>query len=569
MPQVHGSNVTLESPDPMSKYNSNNQASSELQKLSQKNKRVSSLLMDCKKDLSSTTSPVPRLDLKSVETLATIRTEASKFLNKNNVTVSPDAVTQDIYDFDTCRKKVVKVSNDSIECCRYEIKGSDALERTQSMENISDVEESQLTARVHAVRHKSVRIMEKPLTRRRSLSPSLNTLEKELKERSSHSKELLPTSRSLDTLHPRTPLLVAGTEQVALKPTPPSRSARCNSFHRKSPPKPSSTSPTLTESQACHIATPPCNKEVADISNIRRGGRRYTNPISPVEEERQEDIISPPTESHALDRRFPKSCGRNSQPSSPAQRHIVQIDYCIKSPLAADIPHPSPKKKKGDRSVTVSGFSKQFLVSLITAASKKRRKRSKNQPAFSIKLEKIPEDDYALLGFPKWVAPACGVVAASNVMTTGPMVEKTPHQLEAEIEYRDWLQSQIRVVKENENTPNNSSLSAIDELMLAIQSHDNEKFKDLLNENKNIIFARDSNGNTALIAATLFGWKRGIKNLIKRGADLDAQNRFGNTSLHYASAFGEHKEIRRYLIRKQASLTIRNERGICCSESTL
>ena len=66
--------------------------------------------------------------------------------------------------------------------------------------------------------------------------------------------------------------------------------------------------------------------------------------------------------------------------------------------------------------------------------------------------------------------------------------------------------------------------------------------------------------NTPLIVATAVGWKKAIRLLLKRGADVNAQNRFGNTSLHYA-CLHENDEIQNYLRRKNALSSIRNERG--------
>jgi hypothetical protein len=623
MPLLYGNDVILESPDPMSKYNSANQSSSNLQKVAQKNTRASQLLQNCKQEVvRSPSSNVPKLDMKAVESIQTIRHAASKFLTTTSdehhshlgLNVSPDAVTEDIYDFDAKRDQPsYTLHKEAVESCKYPM-SKDTMQQeevTPLLQRLSDDEEFQLTSRVHAVRHKSVRIVEKQMVTRRSLSPSLNTLERQLQNSSS---QMMNTSKSLDTLQSRTaPNVLEEGQYIALKPTPPSSGgagagpAVRTSFNRKSPQPPSTLSPkTLgrSSSQSNVMATPPSSQNKENMeANIRqtRGGRRYTNPVSPVVEETSEDVTSPPT---LMQRPLPSrptsnSFRRRPQPLSPTHTPAttVQVEYCIKSPErrkqtqthsdasrcssglmspghAADIPHPSPKRKKGDRSITVSGFSKKLLVSLITAASKKRRRRNKNQPAFLVKLEQIPEDGSVVLTFPSWITRAAHVNVSPHIQL-GPLLcnekqivvqEKSPERLLAELEYKEWLKSQVVVTHEDEDQRDNNA-SKLDDLMRAIHSQNNEQFKSLLNENKNIIFARDQNGNTALVAATLFGWKRGIKNLIKRGADLDAQNRFGNTSLHYASAFEEHSEIRRYLIRKQASATIRNERGICSCDT--
>ena len=67
MPLLYGSDVTLESPDPMSKYNSANQKSSDLQQVAvaQKNSRISMLLQNCKQDATDQSRQVPKLNLQS------------------------------------------------------------------------------------------------------------------------------------------------------------------------------------------------------------------------------------------------------------------------------------------------------------------------------------------------------------------------------------------------------------------------------------------------------------------------------------------------------------------------
>jgi hypothetical protein len=606
MPLLYGSDVTLESPDPMSKYNSANQKSSDLQQVAaaQKNSRISMLLQNCKQDATDQSRQVPKLNLQSV---ASIRAEASKFIldekqhqqqqqqfdNKYQIHVSPDAITDDIYDFDT--RKSQSHYKQEADSCKYPMcNDSLALESTPPLQKMSDDEESQLTSRVHAARHKSIRIVEKNMTRR-SLSPSLNTLERQLQQKDSSisSPQMMPCSRSLDTLHPHTPNSEEESVRNAFKPTPPSRPQGIRvTFTRKSPQPPSTASPKF-QSQGNVMATPPgANRENLE-ANIRHArGRRYTNPVSPVVEETKEDINSPLANISTRpmpSRPTSNSHRRRPQPSSPTQPTTVQIEYSIKSPerlkkslseatsvsvsplRPTDIPHPSPKRKKGDRVVSVSGLSKELLVSLITAAGKKRRRRNKNQPAFSIQLEQIPEDNFIDLSFPSWIAIATTSTSQQGHMGKKLPVEKSAERLFAESEYLEWLKSQVVVKQLNDQDTSNietdSGSNKIDFLMRSIQNQDNEQFKSLLNENKNLIYCRDQNGNTALVAATLFGWKRGIKNLIKRGADLDAQNRFGNTSLHYASAIEDHHEIKRYLIRKQASTTIRNERGVCSCDS--
>lgn len=72
--------------------------------------------------------------------------------------------------------------------------------------------------------------------------------------------------------------------------------------------------------------------------------------------------------------------------------------------------------------------------------------------------------------------------------------------------------------------------------------------------------ARDAFGNTPLIIAAQNNRKRITKLLVKSNCNLDAQNDVGNTSLHYAYAYG-HFEVTEYLERRGADVNIKNHWG--------
>jgi ankyrin repeat protein len=102
-------------------------------------------------------------------------------------------------------------------------------------------------------------------------------------------------------------------------------------------------------------------------------------------------------------------------------------------------------------------------------------------------------------------------------------------------------------------------------LFAAIESTDSESIKNLLDTNSNLLYCRDTDGNTPLIAATIRGWRKAIKLLIKKGADVNSQNRYGNTALHFSCALGDREDISRYLLKKNALSTVKNERGVSCN----
>ena len=76
---------------------------------------------------------------------------------------------------------------------------------------------------------------------------------------------------------------------------------------------------------------------------------------------------------------------------------------------------------------------------------------------------------------------------------------------------------------------------------------------------------RDDYGNTLLMACCHNGFKRGVKLFVKNGWDLNASNKYGNTSLHFAWERGQRK-IAEYLKKKGANETLVNEMGLTSYE---
>ncbi len=55
------------------------------------------------------------------------------------------------------------------------------------------------------------------------------------------------------------------------------------------------------------------------------------------------------------------------------------------------------------------------------------------------------------------------------------------------------------------------------------------------------------------------------KVVLRLGADINVQNKRGNTRLHYCFAC-DYDELGKYLISKGADVTILNELGVTCRE---
>ncbi len=78
----------------------------------------------------------------------------------------------------------------------------------------------------------------------------------------------------------------------------------------------------------------------------------------------------------------------------------------------------------------------------------------------------------------------------------------------------------------------------------------------------------DSRGNTLLLVAAQQGNKRMIKMLLRRRAEINAQNGNGSSVLHFCFQHGRHK-LAEYLKSKGADDTLVNSQGITCYEAGL
>lgn len=70
-------------------------------------------------------------------------------------------------------------------------------------------------------------------------------------------------------------------------------------------------------------------------------------------------------------------------------------------------------------------------------------------------------------------------------------------------------------------------------------------------------------GNSLLVIAAQNNQKDICKALHNRGADLDTQNRLGQTALHFAFAFG-YTELGKWLVQKGANTNVKNANGMTC-----
>ena len=422
-------------------------------------------------------------------------------------------------------------------------------------------------------------------------------------------RKQMPTSRSLDTLS--TPLLDHIEEEntdipsspILTKPTPPlpiagSRSgAPVRRNIRLHPSRPSSRDTTgyLRCSTSESNIISPTNARVSisgssSNSNSRLNGKTHLRSITSDSEICQHVVVI-----EGASRELNDDFAQEEVAGDPLQTECVEIallenDYrgkvngeeraavCV-SPIDAY----KEKSRQPSRAATVSGCSRALMTKLLTKASRLRRKKSKRPILFSPRFESIPEDDNVELSIPQWLTQYSSVLGlktmaltasskrsleqtssinSSAVLSTSRCESSEDSERiaahDVDLEYVEWLLSQgNKAGKDCSNT----ELSAFFE---SIHSNDGPLFKKMLANNANLIYGRDRNGNTALMISTLVGWRKGIKLLIKHGADVNAQNRFGNTCLHFAHAMSGGEDIQRYLVKKTASDKIRNERGLCC-----
>ncbi|RHY07642.1 hypothetical protein DYB37_013111 [Aphanomyces astaci] len=74
----------------------------------------------------------------------------------------------------------------------------------------------------------------------------------------------------------------------------------------------------------------------------------------------------------------------------------------------------------------------------------------------------------------------------------------------------------------------------------------------------------DEHGNSLLIIACQNGLKRLAKELLRRGANINARNKRRNTPLHFCFAYGYGDTLGAYLISKGADVSLTNDDGLEC-----
>ena len=105
------------------------------------------------------------------------------------------------------------------------------------------------------------------------------------------------------------------------------------------------------------------------------------------------------------------------------------------------------------------------------------------------------------------------------------------------------------------------TLAAVD----AVKSANYNVLEHILDEIGLSVNCRDEHGNTLLIIAAQRASKRMVKFLLRRNANMNAQNFVGCTALHYLYGYG-HERLAEYLLSKGASDEVINKAGLTVYE---
>jgi urease beta subunit len=139
---------------------------------------------------------------------------------------------------------------------------------------------------------------------------------------------------------------------------------------------------------------------------------------------------------------------------------------------------------------------------------------------------------------------------------------------EMSIERRKALHSKVDVVSHDGVKFIPSAHKRVELFLRNIRNNKVEEVEEFLNGTYGKIDANDKDsrtGCTALIEAAQSGHKRILKMLIKSKASVDAQDRKGNTALHYATTY-KYQAIVEYLVHHGADLSICNSKAKSCLE---
>jgi hypothetical protein len=553
IPLLFGANVTVDSPDPLSKYHAF--ASSERAR------------------------PTPVTSL-------------SRVLHETKYEQSPDSVMDDIYDFTvpTSKSTTSKYKGSTIsdvirgnliaECdAEHEpINSSSSTSASASAisqnfdhekenshvlfqpKNSLHEDEDKLFQQMTSHRKKKSKALPlQPLSSSSEgayFTPTLRTTDRGINGKSvdsalstlSPESSSTPQSRSLETLSGSNS---SDNMLTTKRPTPPSCPPTNKRFSRPTPP-PSTSSSSSSLSNSWSLSS----LESSSTAN------------SP-----EEKITARPAGGNSrplCGRKFSMAPKAASNPENGNDRVLEDSLETFSIPQPSDLkPNPTPltPAMNPSRRILISGVSKQAMQYLLLQANKKRRRRGKIPTTFNPKFEAIPED--AMIALPPLSLPH-GNIRLANALTLTPIIPP---------EYVSWMIDEYMNLNEDDDEERGEGEKEGQHeqeeeeekqlLFQSIKNYNTKVFKEICGRNPSCISYRDDKGNTPLILATIVGWRKAIKILIRNGSDLNCQNYKGNTCCHYAFILPNYTDIQRYFYRKKADLTILNEKNFTCKYQQL
>jgi len=194
---------------------------------------------------------------------------------------------------------------------------------------------------------------------------------------------------------------------------------------------------------------------------------------------------------------------------------------------------------KEEREVSSVDIGKDLRKEPLPASS--FRKHSKKiklwRKKYEPQLQSLPEEVEVYLGLPKWAAD---------------FIHRSPNFNQDSDVYQEWMSSQSVDVC--------NAVEDLDDVFKALHDKDFRTFKNLIEENNDVLESVDIYGNSILITAAFLGFRKVVRYLIRKGSNLDDSNFNGNTALHFAKELG-HLEITDYLLKKGASQEVENCMG--------
>eukprot|EP01041_Mallomonas_annulata_P004248 gene4248-8444_t len=157
-------------------------------------------------------------------------------------------------------------------------------------------------------------------------------------------------------------------------------------------------------------------------------------------------------------------------------------------------------------------------------------------------------------------------------LTLAPIQKRSPFTFQKDDNYSQLLSRQcphVWMCPENNNkSSSNSNSSSAGAAFSAVLHKDLQALKDFHSHQQDRVWLSEREsvfGNSLLVVAAQMGWRKGVKFLMKKGADLNLQNQAGNTALHFADAFG-HTDVVQFLLKHGADTNIKNSIGLLSDE---